>query len=49
MAGAIVKLAALRTMTRNGETDATKTAMAEAIAVLALAHGVEPYDYRSVT
>ncbi|MGE4249033.1 MAG: hypothetical protein AB7F09_06570 [Parvibaculaceae bacterium] len=48
-AGAIVKLTALRTMTRNGDTDATKAAMAEGIAVLALAHGIEPYDYRSVT
>lgn len=47
-AGAVAKLTVLRTMTRSGETDATKTATAEAIAVLALAHGIEPYDYQSV-
>lgn len=45
-AGAVAKLAVLHTMTRSGGTDATRTAMAEAIAVLALAHGIEPYDYR---
>lgn len=47
--GAIVKLATLRTIIRSGETDATRAATAEAIAVLALAHGIEPYDYRSVS
>ena len=46
-AGAVAKLAVLRTMTRIGETDATRAAMAEAIAVLARSHGIETYDYRS--
>jgi hypothetical protein len=40
-------VAVLRTMIRSGDTYATHAAMAEAIAVLALAHGIEPYDYRT--
>lgn len=45
-AGAIVKLAVLRTMTRSGTTTPAHVMADEAIALLARSAGLEPYDYR---